>query len=477
MTICKHYLAALKILLIIGCMAIGESVSAQKKSICTTYPDIKDNFSEAKDNYHEYGTSDPCSICQVSKSEWCTKENVFKLMISAMNFVAPVDSRDPVKNCQKVLISLAYIKNTNKYCNGLGTVATGADNFNSSVKDYFKSIINDITQNTSKKLSNNELGLLAAQWVNNWTDDILASYMVQKISDEPILTVMDEKNYSVVNFTLPGHFLHSGKVTRTVVQKGDYIKIVTHGIGNNENRIKSWLNGLNWLADCVWNTVDERLRDAAALKINAYAASHKGNTSPAGFLSVYNVNVPAILTAPLDTKIKVDADDYVFIEAGGEIVIGETAGKVNASGTPARLLTLYNKYRNIQHGALVYKIKGTIEKGCTDLFEEEETSQYSSMVAEGKKGAGGKLSGAYFLAPLSGHLILDINDRKVSDNAGSFNVNVFVIKKEANLQRASLSMPLGTYYAQKNGLQQYHHLILDVLPIDLYSVLNSSNGL
>lgn len=68
---------------------------------------------------------------------------------------------------------------------------------------------------------------------------------------------VNEKNYSITNYTRKDHVLHPGKVTRTIVEKNEAIYVITEGEGTGD------LKNLNsWLSDRVWKPVDNRLREA-----------------------------------------------------------------------------------------------------------------------------------------------------------------------------------------------------------------------
>ena len=53
------------------------------------------------------------------------------------------------------------------------------------------------------------------------------------LQDDPVLIVIDNNNYKITNYTLPGHILYPGKVERYLVKNNcdGLIRIVTHGIG------------------------------------------------------------------------------------------------------------------------------------------------------------------------------------------------------------------------------------------------------
>jgi hypothetical protein len=52
----------------------------------------------------------------------------------------------------------------------------------------------------------------------------------------PIRTTVDEERLQIVNYTLPGHMFHPGKITRTVTENGNAVNVSTEGEGIGEYR-------------------------------------------------------------------------------------------------------------------------------------------------------------------------------------------------------------------------------------------------
>lgn len=71
----------------------------------------------------------------------------------------------------------------------------------------------------------------------------------------PIRTFVDRDGRRVINYTLPGHELHPGRVVRQIVDEERVIKVWTRGEGTG---ILPFLNEI--LAPLVWEDVDEELK-------------------------------------------------------------------------------------------------------------------------------------------------------------------------------------------------------------------------
>lgn len=82
------------------------------------------------------------------------------------------------------------------------------------------------------------------------------------LPNNPIRTVVDP-DYSLTNYTLPGHFLHPGKVVRTVVEDETSVSVETWGEGSG------WLGKPNEvIAPWIWSeVVDAGLKDAVSRRL------------------------------------------------------------------------------------------------------------------------------------------------------------------------------------------------------------------
>jgi hypothetical protein len=80
---------------------------------------------------------------------------------------------------------------------------------------------------------------------------------------DPIRIVINRNNYSVTNYTRKGHIFHPGKVTRSVVKKGNSIYVETYGEGNGK---VPTINEL--VAPRYWRGVDNKLVNAVKLNLD-----------------------------------------------------------------------------------------------------------------------------------------------------------------------------------------------------------------
>lgn len=87
--------------------------------------------------------------------------------------------------------------------------------------------------------------------------------------DNPVVTKLDASNHSITNYTLSNykdkfgiaqtHFLHPGKVTRTVKKENDMIVVCTEGEGTGD---MVWANEHPWSTGLIWEyIVDGELKD------------------------------------------------------------------------------------------------------------------------------------------------------------------------------------------------------------------------
>lgn len=81
-------------------------------------------------------------------------------------------------------------------------------------------------------------------------------------NEDPIRIVVNQDNFSVTNYTRKGHVFHPGKVTRSIVKKGNSIYVLTYGEGNG--RVPT-LNEL--VAPRYWKDVDNKLAKVVQLKL------------------------------------------------------------------------------------------------------------------------------------------------------------------------------------------------------------------
>jgi hypothetical protein len=175
-------------------------------------PEIDQITDIGRKDYHHYNTE--TVVCNKSDGNPnCTKERVFSLLMSSKTNQGPVAAdffaagglgvngslmlselvysvdNTPIVNCDKVNLP------------GPLSIAMGAASYSQRLTPGASQLLNFMSH---------------APGVAN-----------------PIMMQVDHANYSVTNYTLPGHSLHPGKVIRTVVEECDKIKIVTIGYGNS----------------------------------------------------------------------------------------------------------------------------------------------------------------------------------------------------------------------------------------------------
>lgn len=160
---------------------------------------IQSDFDPSDQDYHIYpaeGEALETVICDPSVDPGCTLSAVYNAMLTHSNFLAPTTDTSPVSDCKVTWVE--------GYLPGQNPVVSKLNRFNYSVTNYT---------------------------VENQRDP----------------------NYPEISHT---HFLHPGKVTRTISLKDDKIVVSTvgEGIGNNPF-------GLNIrLAKMVWGNVDDDLK-------------------------------------------------------------------------------------------------------------------------------------------------------------------------------------------------------------------------
>jgi len=205
-----------KLFLFISLLFCLTICSAQKPWICVTYPILHNDYYENEQYYHSYIVSEVV-ICPVDNKKGLTVDDVFNIMISNISFVAPTINQEKVISCNKVIL----------------------------VPPVFPDIFLE--------------SLDSAKEVKDW--------ILGKVS-APIVTYINNEEHSVTNYTLEGHPLHDGKVTRTVVVVDGNIKIKTVGIGNNKTW-RGWkVNSFIPLIKYLWKSVDNKLKAEVERKLN-----------------------------------------------------------------------------------------------------------------------------------------------------------------------------------------------------------------
>lgn len=86
---------------------------------------------------------------------------------------------------------------------------------------------------------------------------MIINVQIMPLGRDDVRVSVEEKNFSVTNYTRKNHALYPGKVSRTIVEKDGAIYVVTEGEGTgnfkdlNESKAPS-----------VWLPVDKQLRAA-----------------------------------------------------------------------------------------------------------------------------------------------------------------------------------------------------------------------
>lgn len=154
---------------------------------------------------------------------------------------------------------------------------------------------------------------------------------------------------------------------------------------------------------------------------------------------VRKLSFPANQKGDFHTTIQVVAGDYIYVEAKGEVEISEALGtKIDASGSDNFFFNLsYNRYRDFKHAALLCKIGSTnfVQPFTFSLFELVPSMQRAFVEDMGLIRGRGEYPGILMLAPASGELIFEINDIKLSDNKGNFDLSVYKLTQAQHRQR------------------------------------------
>lgn len=131
--------------------------------------------------------------------------------------------------------------------------------------------------------------------------------------------------------------------------------------------------------------------------------------SPTPTPAVYSLQVEG----PTTTQIQVRPEDYVWVMADGEIVLGFFAGSTGPGGKDSQLLSDYSTVPALPHGALLCRVKG----GEWELCGWE----------------------AEFRPSASGALEFTVNDDDRSNNSGAFAVQVVISSYSARAQSEAQS--------------------------------------
>lgn len=124
----------------------------------------------------------------------------------------------------------------------------------------------------------------------------------------PIKTTINHQSYSITNFTLPGHILYPGKITRRVEEASSEITVRTIGVG-----IGYYKKFNQMVAPQIWGSADQQLAreikrksdDSSSGSLGCQAAvdSVKSDLTAKGFFVPYKEALPGVDARP---KVRVD---------------------------------------------------------------------------------------------------------------------------------------------------------------------------
>jgi len=89
---------------------------------------------------------------------------------------------------------------------------------------------------------------------------------IESIFYDPVIMHIDDTNYTIINYTKPGHYFHPGKITRTVVRDPDTGEVYVRTVGEGEHFCKGELGELSGKLNTIMGTIlfknlDIRLRE------------------------------------------------------------------------------------------------------------------------------------------------------------------------------------------------------------------------
>lgn len=184
--------------------------------VSSTQDKLNNLSSFDKDNrkdYHLYEVEN--DICTFSENENCTIDNVFEFIKNNKEFQAPL-----VIDFPTTILDLAGLDPLL----GIGR----------ALNDYFSDPSNqELIDQEKLELDGNIFRLAAGVSINLSNLDVESCPINIEIAKDPIILVVDDNAKCITNYTLPGHILHPGKITRCVTSKdcGKTVSVVTTGEG------------------------------------------------------------------------------------------------------------------------------------------------------------------------------------------------------------------------------------------------------
>ena len=243
-----------------------------------------------------------------------------------------------------------------------------------------------------------------------------------------ITVSLNQRLFSITNYTREGHSLHPGKVIRQIQQlnNGDIIiNSSGSGIGKlprlNEDKAPS-----------LWNKVSDKLRVEVQKRLQA-----KGNYTLFDF--------PANTNGILKSESVVHPGDMVIIEVLTTASVGSFTEYVSAAGLAAtgilesRQYYNKNKFANLNHGALVCST-GLNEYACIK-------NPFSNLLSD-RQGRYGEADGVIFLAQEEGTITFELNDRLPKNNKGTFVIKITIVWDRGHGSR-TVATALANYLIHK----------------------------
>ncbi len=140
------------------------------------------------------------------------------------------------------------------------------------------------------------------------------------------------------------------------------------------------------------------------------------------------------IRAPFASDIKIKKGEFVYVEVGGNVKVGNFLGSADGAGLLSASIVLegYNKYKGHKHGSVMVILNNTIES-CKRILGDMGGKYNLPGIAPdyGIK----YVPGYYFIAESDGYLKFDINDAEPGNNEGSFSIGVIVMSYEDHLAR------------------------------------------
>lgn len=229
----------------------GTWASQPIKPLVVTVPNPK-QYIERLDKHDYY--INPIEICDTNKPN-CTIDKVFKELLSDNTFSRPIAT--DFHN-----LNINMVKNvTNDFLHWIGApeyfrleshrtvIQQKAILYSSQREELSRSPVTDNKIVNLYAKSNEYIALIAylssilqsrsfTELHNNLSDKTHNyTHTMRDLSDvnnNPIRQVIDKQNFKIINYTMPGHILHSGQVEVQITQQQNKIFFTVRGRGNSD---------------------------------------------------------------------------------------------------------------------------------------------------------------------------------------------------------------------------------------------------